>query len=349
MLWSIGLKRSKRLKSNQSTLITILAISCVITVCKYIYSFGGTDLQTKTMHRWAHHHVPKLSIRVMVMGEADGFLNWAHILGQDMNGTYVSYLYASYDTMLDKCDYLNHPGFDCDTQFIPNTTWTQGRNLMAANTMKKELQEGISYGWWLFMDEDIILNCGGAESQLCVKQSLKFIVSEEIPKTITTIAAAGQYPWSGFVSVSTVDAIFAAFRRQFVPYLLPYALPMKDSSEWNSQAANFCVVKTCFPGSVLILPHTGYTNPQHRPYVRGLDDADIHKTIEQNFCNVPGFCPCEGLHNYGHNQDMVTNGNLSIVGQNIQHRLDECQPLLNRFDEWSGGLMEASDQQSTIV
>ena len=92
---------------------------------------------------------------IMVMGEAEMFFTWIERLRAiSIDNAFVVFLYASYDRLLprDGCGMVsNGTNVECDTMFIPNTTWTEGRNTLAGKAFKKEILVGSTFDWWLFL------------------------------------------------------------------------------------------------------------------------------------------------------------------------------------------------------
>ena len=281
---------------------------------------------------------------IMVMGEAEMFFTWIERLRAiSIDNAFVVFLYASYDRLLprDGCGMVsNGTNVECDTMFIPNTTWTEGRNTLAGKAFKKEMLVGSTFDWWLFFDDDVELECIGEGA--CLDQILRYLASNNVPDNITAVAAQGPLDATPLRAVSAVDALFQAFRRKYVPYLLPYATLIKGSSEWLSRAVNFCLVKECFPSSVLNMPGIIAKNKLHtRPYIRGISDAAVQGAIAYNFCNVAeDFCPCEEFTDWKQNSDLITAQNFSILEQNMpEQKLDHCKPLVSRFDKWAQKMM----------
>lgn len=110
----------------------------------------------------------------------------------------------------------------------------------------------------------------------CWQKIFNFISSDQVPEKVSTVALARHETGPpGFVGVSNADAMFAAFKREHVPYLLPYATIREGGSEWTSQAALFCVMQTCMKSSVLYIPYVGGINEAHREYTRGLNITEM--------------------------------------------------------------------------
>ena len=190
-------------------------------------------------------------IMMVVMGPKEKFPDWVKILSA-INNITLSFIYGSFDEAIstDECDsHKLHAdrNFDCSTLYIPNTTWTEGRNMLAGEVLKREksdddedAKKGEVYDWWVFADDDLVPSCAeatysmealfgkGGEGESCWQKVFNFIKNDQnnIPEKVTTLSM----PWArvglarkGFIGTSQVDAFFAAFKRTYVPYLLPYA------------------------------------------------------------------------------------------------------------------------------
>jgi len=93
---------------------------------------------------------------------------------------------------------------------------------------------GKEYSYWLFLDDDVEIKCNPQVAnnkaplslRECWQKVFNFISSDEVPEKVSTIAVLRNRAAlnnSGSVAFSNADAMFAAFKRERVPYLLPYA------------------------------------------------------------------------------------------------------------------------------
>ncbi len=240
------------------------------------------------------------SIIIMVMGEANFFPKWNNEF-ITIHNVSLSFVYASYDTEIeqDQCQYCsNFPeneNFHCETIYIPNTGWTEGRNKLAERAVEKEYARGKMYDWWVFLDDDIDVTCDPSAYLVedtiadkmgsCWQKVINFMISDHIPEGVTTLHSDG-HNIRGFASTSFADAMMNAFKREYVPYYLPYAKVFKGSSEWLSQAVVQCLTKSYFPQSVLHIPYASTANPAHRAYARdGFFRSYFVQMIEHLFQN----------------------------------------------------------------
>ena len=224
-------------------------------------------------------------IAIAVMGEASTFSRWYHVLSeQETHSQQLSFIYGAYDDKQvsdenqQRCNEQVH--FQtCHADFIPNTTWTQGRNILARHILTIEEQQNQEFDFWIFADDDLDLvvdrsnkaKKSQGETWQDVLQQLDdayLLSANKISQFTVFRGKANTLSQGGWVGVSTYDANFAIFSRWAVPYLLPYTTPRPGDSEWISQAALFCITQTCFPSSVAVLPGMSSYNPLHRKYER---------------------------------------------------------------------------------
>jgi len=293
-----------------------------------------------------------VDILVMVMGEGKILPMWKGRIGHlDAN---VSLLYGSFDEALavEQCE--NVFDMDCEVAFIPDTTWTQGRNLLAAQAVRKERRRGKEYDYWVFLDDDddVNVHCGGGEDmeQLlgvgdCWQKVFNFISSNQVPEKVSVVTL----PWGGngmpgFTGYSNTDAMFAAFKRERLPYLLPYATIREGGSEWMSQAALFCAMQTCMKSSALLAPYVGGRNEAHREYIRGLNMGEIYQTIVDNYHDdAADFHPCANLEQAMVMQGRDYSGTFDTMVELNEvipdPELELCEPMRRRFEEWAGQIV----------
>jgi len=318
----------------------------------------------------------KKDIIVMVMGEAASFQEWLDRL-RDITDVKITFIFASYNEEVviepspkqsaennieaqsfTKKDLYFH------TLYISKKTWTEGRNRLAEEALRMEKLRGKEFAYWLFLDDDVEPVChpgtvkflGGGT---CWQKIFNFISGDDVPEGASTISL----PWfakEGFTSTSNTDALFAAFKRDTIPYVLPYATLPKGSSEWISQAANFCVINTCLTDSSVFVPYINVKNTKSRPYSReGFNVENIFSVVTQNYHNLePGFEPCHnwntiGYYAQGEHSDSIVGPfrTSDELNQRIPpHKYEYCSPLRNRFFAWEKSIMESlpDDSSSTL-
>lgn len=289
-----------------------------------------------------------VDILCIIMGEAKSHPMWKKRIA-NITGS-VSLLYGSFDEEIPSNNCEIKFGFFCEeTIFIPGTTWTQGRNLLAAQAVRKERKREKKYDYWIFIDDDVSPVCEGGEPMEqffgkgnCWQKLFNFISSDQVPEKVSTLALAYKNSGpSGFVGVSNTDAMFAAFKREKVPYLLPYATIREGGSEWTSQAALFCAIQTCMKSSVMFIPYIRALNEAHREYIRGLNITEISETIANNYHDdKAGFKPCQKLRMDQLSQERSDDKSSTFITashlNNIipEPELEICEPMKKRFEQW---------------
>lgn len=333
-----------------------LVLLCGLFVSKSSSSFARSLLSTENVAsmalRAAAPEKNNVEMIVMIQGPKTKYPHWANeqLSLQGVEGISLSFIYAAFDKELPEntCSYMTDSSIDCETMFIPRSTWTMGRNTMAGRALEKEKARNKKYDWWLFLDDDAEFNCA-PEAYLqdtwlprkgtCIQKVLQFLTSDHIPEKVTNVAfftAPDAKPYLG--TVSTTDALLAAFKRQYVPYFLPYAAPPKCATEWLSQAANHCVMKACFPQTAMGIPYVVFGNGSHRPYPRGEIMDNFYATLERNYDKTI-VNTCKAMqHTWGEQMSdpspSYTIGRADLERRIPDHDLELCKPLKTRFEEW---------------
>ena len=208
-------------------------------------------------------------ILVMVMGPADTFFKWYATL-KEITAHFV-FFYASYDKPLCKvtdkqqcqCHSVSSSGvtknnstsettFHCEVFDVRGTTWTEGRNQLASKAIIFEEERKKRFAYWLFADDDIEPFCDRIPTKgtrkvyrtnsptSCWQNIFDYMASSMVPEKASAIALA-QDGSVGFQASSSADAMFFGFKRDYVPFYLPYPRLRLGASEWLSQAGLFCV------------------------------------------------------------------------------------------------------------
>ena len=218
-----------------------------------------------------HHRETILNdILFMVNGQKKYFKTWQENLVLVSKG--VSLVYASFDEKIleEHRSYINknndsNDAFDCHTMYIPNTTSTEARNFLAEKAIRLERMNKREFNYWVFSDDDVTLDCNKRKEMViklygnntsCWQLVVDFLRSSKVPeKASTVVFEMPTHGTRGFGTVSTVDAMFNAFKRRYVPYLLPYPT-LREGKSWHlSQIAIFCVTRICLKSSVLVAPY----------------------------------------------------------------------------------------------
>ncbi len=306
-------------------------------------------------------------ILFMVMGESKYFLSW-HSMLKDIDAN-IFFMYASFDEAVNMTDkkrsncHRNNVDLQCQTIFIPGTTWTVGRNLLAEEAIREERRRGKQFTHWIFADDDVVNGLELRKASLvrqgqvlvdkvyglahygvksCWQRVFNYIGSSMVPDNASSIAIPLNLvrKASEFQATSNTDANFAAFKRDYVPYLLPYPSLHKGASEWLSQAGLFCVINTCMKQSVAYVPYMSVRNDMHRPYNRvGLNAVNAQEVVEENYFNEDlGFKPCVHFGSYAQDYDTtppLSPTNASALNSLIPaQNLSSCEALKLRHGSW---------------
>jgi len=313
-------------------------------------------------------------IIVMVMGEASAFQDWLQQL-QNINGANIHFIFASYDkevilsstntTTINDANVTSRH-LDYQTIFIQSTTWTEGRNRLAEEALQKENSLRKQFSYWVFLDDDIEPICHPGSVKVlgagsCWQQVFNFIYSDTVlvPEMASTIVLPSSAK-EGFASTSNANPSFTAFKRESLPYLIPYATLPEGSNQRISQAAQYCFMGTCLSNSAVYVPFVTAHNTKSRPSIReGFNIQNIHAAVTQNFHNVStNFIPCHDWNTITFYEQGENNGT-GILGPfqtgdalNLQippHKHGLCAPLRQRFMEWETNVMATLDSSTTAT
>ena len=210
-----------------------------------------------------------------------------------------------------------------------------------------EKRRGKKYDYWLFLDDDVDVSCLGGKpvekllgKGSCWQKAFNFISSNNVPENASSIALPGGL---GFTAVTNTDAMFAAFKRSHVPYVLPYATLPEGASQWTSQAALFCIMETCMESSVALIPYIKGRNKAHRDYIRGLNIHEIRSVIAENYHDEEtGFLPSiSGSANISNGAGFI--GPFETKEELNDHipltDFEKCKPMKTRFDAWASAVI----------
>lgn len=144
---------------------------------------------------------------------------------------------------------------------------------------------------------------------------------------------------SGFMSTSNVDANLQGLRRSVVPYLIPFATLPHGFNEAYSQMVLNCLVQTCWPQSMAIVPFVRRKNEAHRRQKSdrmtfdGVDTIIKSQYTTKNFSACPHITSAAGLRQLSD----VTKSYDSVVELDKHiptHAADDCSFLVRRFEAW---------------
>ena len=317
-------------------------------------------------------HVSSNSTSSLMLQSSSGVKNEKHIHHVSNNNATAqmlthgihSFIYASFDEpvvgssitttkMPNSIDMITSK-----TIFIPGTTWTEGRNKLAEEALRNEKKLGQTYKYWVFLDEDIDFECGvestaAKDAQLntmtenesfnnhdneqrCWNRFLDFLNKDElVPPKVTTVTVKRGKPAMDLEAVSKPDAIIAAFKRQSVPYLFPYATLEVGESQFTSQKILFCVMKTCLKQSAMYIPFMNVKNHEHRKYARGFNITSYLNNLFDNYNQYLDLKHCQGPeYHESHRDDVLTASSPEELNKLIPRKNISCQVLQSRFYDW---------------
>lgn len=371
------------------TLLQVTSSTAVFAVPSSSISTG--DVPSLLVHRQQHGYQKNsflgTDVLFIVMGQKKFFQRWYNRLRDDdsssinnenddddrsPNAISTTFVYGSYDKPVPvnasiPCSYLNaskegaiarqsrpKQGLThCQTHYIPETTWTEGRNLLAKEAILLEQKRGKKFDFWVFSDDDVALVCQHNstvdDARTCWQTFLRFLGGQ--PEELPTNANIVSIQWrqstriynDSWVGVSTTDAMINAFRRDYAPYVLPYATLRPGSSEYLSQGILLCIIMTCAPSSVLFVPNMIARNPLHRNYIRSnYGPTPIAAAAHYNYIHYMNISrDCETYRYQKENQRI---GPFSSAREFNAHvptpkTADYCAPLANRFSDWTASVL----------
>ena len=222
------------------------------------------------------------------------------------------------------------------------TTWTTARNLLYERALIEEQRQGWRWAYFNFADGDIQVNCPLADKLLGQNQIIGdelvlahqyraliefhqsfypnittdrcFILVDTFLLTVSPAIGSffgmGIEPLSGSFLAQIVyhmDAMFNAFHRDALPFILPYC-PRYDNRTWWTSQAILVYRSLCLFGHAIQLNAVGVTRQKHRPYPRNADpwviDTDMNLvpaslTPLQNYMKQSRMVGAVVLQHYG--------------------------------------------------
>jgi STELLO glycosyltransferases len=191
-------------------------------------------------------------------------------------------IYGSFDVVPD-C--MNHSRITC--LYIPATSWTTGRNLLSDAAKQHELNIGMQYTYWTFVDADIKLSCGpGYEHTECMQKYEAFLQSSGSPIVSLFGHMFNNLPISEetkqasmMVQVQAFDACWNSINHDALSIVLPYHADLDSNTWWSSQAI-FWYALQCFQPSFGVAPvGIYYSNNEHNPYPQGNRNMESEKAV----------------------------------------------------------------------
>ena len=191
--------------------------------------------------------------------------------------------------------------------YAPNSTWTSGRNMIAAAILSHEQCSGKAHKYWVLADVDIGgMRCEQSEDfwssevhrrnstahfskgQFCMALVVSYLLRDEVQwaQIYLKFPNQGHKPFQ-FYYRHCMDGDFVALHRAAVPVLLPYAEMLDEFAWWESQAILFMVAMACLPhggAEVYILPQgTKNPNTAHGEYPKEMDNSRRLMALKQIF------------------------------------------------------------------
>lgn len=312
-----------------------------------------------------------------VIGDDNSTTTNHHVLAPKPNVSKLSFIYASYDkpiiaqqnetanstknstasTTTTSYTLRNHSETSW-TIYMPGSTWTQARNKLAEEALRHERRRGRKYDYWVFLDDDVEFHCRKREGgvlfakndkieigQVCWNRFLDFLnLDELIPQkaTLLTVKMGNANFLKNYDAVSNADPFVSAFKRDSIPYHLPYATLKEGMSEHNSAYVQYCLMFTCMKQSAVYIPNICGRNNDHRPYTRGFNTSEIAEAAVQNYGPYQlNMQHCDTFEYYGA-RDSTRAKNASILDLKIPSKNTTCDHIRNRFFAWEAKVMMRS-------
>ncbi len=176
------------------------------------------------------------------------------------------------------------------------TTWAIARNLLLERAVIEERRQGWRWAYFIFGDGDVQLACPVAEKLLktnktdgnevlfveyfrsvvndTINNSLCFLLFDAFLLSVSpAIGVIGGMLipniYDGLLTqvVYHVDAMFNAFHRDAIPFILPYC-PRYDKRSWHTSQAILIYRSLCLYGHVIQLNSIWVSQQKHRDYPR---------------------------------------------------------------------------------
>mmetsp|Transcript_11445 Transcript_11445/g.32939 ORF Transcript_11445/g.32939 Transcript_11445/m.32939 type:complete len:365 (+) Transcript_11445:85-1179(+) len=345
-------------------IITVLLISIAV-LNSVLYSFrvqdvvlkeGATESQFQGMFRAPAVISHESNIIVMVMGQKDYFPTWLHRL-EKMNAR-LTFIFASYDEEIREDDEMvtSFTGsLDFYNMYIPNTRWEEGRTLLGEKAIEFEVRRGKQFDWWFFLDDDVNIICEAPLSTKavdCWQHVFDTLNRNDLASKITAVNVPSVRilpdgkPPQRMKAANNYDPNFAAFKREYLPYVQPYAVTPQDTGIWMSNVLVMCQMRECMPRSAYWPPHIMLENPSHRPYKRGFQFDKLLYMLKVNFGGHLDHCV--EMSKKGEEYDVgffVTPWadsmeELQALIPDQQLNKPSCASLVERFERWEIGVKQ---------
>ena len=265
-----------------------------------------------------------------VLGKGKKFSKWFDLFQGLKESFKVTLVYGSDDAPINSTQCTTET--DCRTMFMPNTTWTEGRNKLAEAILCQERARGKRFKWWAFAEDDVeLLKC--QFSAWSCWHAFLYSLSNHMPSNSVVVSASSAIQRMGsWYGLTTFDSALNVFKRDFLPLLLPYATLPEGVAQEVSQFALFCTMTKCFKGGGVEIPariptRNDTTVPNHEHIV------DVFNISYSPFLKKDEAAACSPTHL--HLDEVGPFGSAEELAPFIPPvRAMPCSGLMQRFHQW---------------
>lgn len=210
-------------------------------------------------------------IAFAVQGGAAGYKPWCDAILLSSPSSELFYL--TFDQL---CPAPTHR---CRCTYVPNSTWTEGRNHLITLVLRAEVEIPSFFKYWVFADDDMIYAkcqyCSSGQPICCLHILTSMLL---LPSTNFATVATNSGDLNSLANAhlheyyvrDCSDAMLQAFHREAVPVLLPYITEYDKSSWWLSQQLLFHFQHSCLKDSNVVIGGFVVPEHKHRPYPRAV-------------------------------------------------------------------------------
>lgn len=321
-------------QSNPVNFAIILSVFLLISVSLIFAKRRSTSVlldvlnegKPRDVRSSSHSEFSPKKYLLLVQGRIQTLEIWVHLLTIEMN---LSIIYLCYDREIKT---LRQKRLRVFSQV--NTTWTQGRNILAREAYQFERKRREEFHYWIFSDEDVKLRCSTgfcwAELFDLLNQVSNPVVALRFPGQGEHFCKKNEYVFL----TDSYDGMMNCFNRRHISTLMPYVSSGDKFSWWISQALHSRLMRVCFPLSALIPCSIYSENPEHSKYPKGRNF-----TLE-NLIFVEAYADLENLMqgiNFAVDQFDFTEGPLTLQNLSDMSFHDNCEGKVKRFANWVNG------------
>jgi len=259
-----------------------MGLALVLLAVGSLDSVPTAALTATTTHRNTHgisvDGVPVVPRRLLYLVQGPDVPSW---LQSVVAWPDVAAIFLSFKRDLGEVAYINR------TIFLPESTWTTGRNALYNESRKFQVSLGWAFEYLVFSDDDLafvgsrpthivlfqlhgaLLQARPAVGALYLARSRRHCVG----KNETNCACAGD-----------IDALWNAFHASAAPFYLPYHTVFDRSSWWMSQAVIIRLLQETAPQHVVTFPTSQFAvnNSEHRPYPKSVSWRQVKNYLASN-------------------------------------------------------------------